>query len=98
MEIGSRRGGAETRRNRIRSPPRLRASTVNEVLLATLRSKRDTTSMPRKPTIALVGAGNLGSVLARALHVAGYRVEEIVARERSQSMRRAHQLARAVKA
>ena len=63
-----------------------------------LLPKRDTTSMPAKPTIALIGPGNLGSVLARALHQAGYRIDEIVARDRPESLRRARQLARAMKA
>jgi len=34
--------------------------------------------MSAKPKIAIVGAGNLGSALARALHGAGYRISEIV--------------------
>lgn len=34
----------------------------------------------RKLTIAIVGPGNLGSAMARALHAAGYRVPEIVHR------------------
>ncbi len=34
--------------------------------------------MRAKPTIAIVGPGNLGSAMARALHAAGYVVEEIV--------------------
>ncbi len=34
--------------------------------------------MAAKPKIAIVGAGNLGSALARALHGAGYRISEIV--------------------
>jgi predicted short-subunit dehydrogenase-like oxidoreductase (DUF2520 family) len=37
--------------------------------------------MPEKKlTIAIVGPGNLGSAMARALHTAGYRVQEIVHR------------------
>ncbi len=36
--------------------------------------------MAAKPEIAIVGAGNLGSALARALHGAGYRISEIVYR------------------
>jgi predicted short-subunit dehydrogenase-like oxidoreductase (DUF2520 family) len=54
--------------------------------------------MPAKPTIALIGPGNLGYVLARALHGAGYRIDEVVARDRPASLRRARQLARVVKA
>lgn len=54
--------------------------------------------MAAKPTIALIGSGNLGSVLARALHDAGYRIDEIVARHRPESMRRARRLARDVNA
>lgn len=52
--------------------------------------------MVRKPTIALIGPGNLGSVLARALHRAGYRIDEVIARDRPASLRRARQLAKAV--
>jgi predicted short-subunit dehydrogenase-like oxidoreductase (DUF2520 family) len=53
--------------------------------------------MPRKPTIALIGPGNLGSALAHALVAAGYRIDEIVARDTPASQRRARALARAVK-
>lgn len=38
--------------------------------------------MGSKPRIAIVGAGNLGSALAVALHGAGYRISEIVVRGR----------------
>lgn len=51
--------------------------------------------MQRKPTITIVGAGNLGSAMARALHAAGYRIEEIVHRGGA-SARRARSLAREV--
>lgn len=44
--------------------------------------------MAAKPEIAVVGAGNLGSALARALHGAGYRISEIVSRAPSQRARR----------
>ena len=50
----------------------------------------------RKPTIAIVGPGNLGSAMARALHAAGYRVEEIVHRGGAAG-RRARTLARGVR-
>jgi len=53
--------------------------------------------MAFKPSITLIGPGKLGSVLARALHGAGYRIDEMIARDRTASMRRARQLARAVK-
>lgn len=36
--------------------------------------------MAGKPRIAIVGAGNLGSALAQALHVAGYGISEIIYR------------------
>lgn len=65
-------------------------------VLATSAAKRDTTSMAGKPTIALIGPGNLGWALARALDAAGYRIDEIVARDAPASLRRAGQLARAV--
>ena len=48
--------------------------------------------MAAKPKIAIVGAGNLGSALARALHGAGYRISEIVYRG-SGRRQRARQLA-----
>ena len=51
-----------------------------------------------KPTIALVGAGNLARALARALQGAGYRVTTVVARNRAESRRRARVLARQVQA
>jgi predicted short-subunit dehydrogenase-like oxidoreductase (DUF2520 family) len=43
--------------------------------------------MDAKPQVAIVGAGNLGSVLARALHAAGYRIAEIICREGSSQQR-----------
>jgi predicted short-subunit dehydrogenase-like oxidoreductase (DUF2520 family) len=39
--------------------------------------------MASKPTITLIGAGNLAHALALALHAAGYRIEEIVSRPSS---------------
>jgi len=48
------------------------------------------------PTITLIGPGNLGRVLGLALHAAGYRVEEIVSRDSSESRKRARALARQV--
>jgi predicted short-subunit dehydrogenase-like oxidoreductase (DUF2520 family) len=47
----------------------------------------------RKPSIAMVGPGSLGSAMARALHAAGYRVQEIVHHGRA-SASRARALAR----
>jgi predicted short-subunit dehydrogenase-like oxidoreductase (DUF2520 family) len=51
--------------------------------------------MQAKPSITIIGAGNLGSAIARALHAAGYRIKEIVHRGGT-SARRAHSLARQV--
>ncbi|MBZ5511568.1 MAG: DUF2520 domain-containing protein [Acidobacteriia bacterium] len=51
--------------------------------------------MPRKPAITMVGPGNLGSAMARALHAAGYRVREIVHRG-GISAKRARALAREI--
>ena len=48
--------------------------------------------MAAKPEIAIVGAGNLGSALARALHAAGYRISEIIYRAGG-SCQRARRLA-----
>src|SRR5262245_28458313 len=53
-------------------------------------------SVARKPTIAIVGAGNLAQALAPALRRAGYRVREIVSRAGGESRRRARALARRV--
>ncbi|HEY6937348.1 MAG TPA: NAD(P)-binding domain-containing protein, partial [Terriglobales bacterium] len=52
--------------------------------------------MAAKPKIAIVGAGNLGSALARALHAAGYRITEIICREGG-SQQRARRLAAQVR-
>ena len=49
-----------------------------------------------KPSITLIGAGNLASALAMALHAAGYRIDEIVSRPSSRQ--RAERLARSVRA
>ena len=51
--------------------------------------------MPRKPAITMVGPGSLGSAMARALHAAGYRVQEIVHRGGT-SAKRARALAREI--
>ena len=48
-----------------------------------------------KPSITIVGAGNLGSAMAHALHAAGYRIAEIVHRGGA-SVSRARWLAREV--
>lgn len=50
--------------------------------------------MAGKPTIAIVGAGNLGTALALALREAGYRIESVIARGRGRSLTRARRLAR----
>ncbi|HXE90664.1 MAG TPA: Rossmann-like and DUF2520 domain-containing protein [Terriglobales bacterium] len=52
--------------------------------------------MPAKPSIALVGPGNLGSALAVALRRAGYRIDEVISRDQPASRRRARSLARRV--
>jgi predicted short-subunit dehydrogenase-like oxidoreductase (DUF2520 family) len=49
----------------------------------------------KKPSIAIVGPGSLGSAMARALHAAGYRVQEIVHRG-GISAKRARALAREI--
>ncbi|HKW27311.1 MAG TPA: Rossmann-like and DUF2520 domain-containing protein [Terriglobales bacterium] len=46
--------------------------------------------MAAKPEIAIVGAGNLGSALARALHAAGYRIREIIYRKGGSKERARH--------
>lgn len=52
--------------------------------------------MAAKPSITLIGAGNLASALAVALRRAGYRIDEIVSRPMSR--RKARSLARKVRA
>ena len=54
--------------------------------------------MPPKPTITIIGAGNLAQALAPALHRAGYRIDEVVSRGSPDSRRRARTLARRVRA
>ena len=52
--------------------------------------------MPRKPTIALVGAGRVAQTLGPALRQAGYRLLEVVGRDGAASRARARRLARQV--
>ena len=52
--------------------------------------------LTKKPRIAIVGAGNLASALAVSLWAAGYKIEQVVAREQAASMRRALRLAREI--
>lgn len=49
--------------------------------------------MEEKPTIAIVGAGNLGTALALALRAAGYRIDSVIARGEGKSLTRARRLA-----
>jgi predicted short-subunit dehydrogenase-like oxidoreductase (DUF2520 family) len=73
-------------------------------LAARLSGERDSAILPgmprrsskkrvKKPRIALVGAGSLAGALAKALHDAGYSMDEIISRDRGGSLRRAHRLA-----
>ena len=50
--------------------------------------------MATKPRIAIVGAGNLGGALARALHRSGYIVDAIIARSDNASLRKAKSLSK----
>jgi predicted short-subunit dehydrogenase-like oxidoreductase (DUF2520 family) len=43
--------------------------------------------MAAKPQVAIIGAGNLGSALALALHQAGYAIDAVIARARGGSLR-----------
>lgn len=54
--------------------------------------------MSPRPSIALLGAGNLANALGPALRQAGFRVEEVIARERPESRRHARLLARRLEA
>jgi predicted short-subunit dehydrogenase-like oxidoreductase (DUF2520 family) len=55
------------------------------------------TSRARKPRIAIVGSGRLGTALAVSLQAAGYSIAEIVSRASAGSQRRAKTLARQVR-
>src|SRR5262250_1480450 len=50
--------------------------------------------MSAKPAIAIVGAGHLANALAVGLRHAGYEIEEVIARSRVPSLRKAQQLAK----
>lgn len=52
--------------------------------------------MAKKPTITIVGAGNLAGALVPALVAAGYRIDRILFRDRASSRRSAQRLARRV--
>jgi predicted short-subunit dehydrogenase-like oxidoreductase (DUF2520 family) len=52
--------------------------------------------MAEKPSIAIVGAGNLGTALALALREAGYRIESVIARGHGKSITRARRLSKQV--
>jgi len=52
----------------------------------------------RRDSIALVGTGNLASVLGPALRAAGYTIEEVVSRPLPKSQRRAGKLAKKLRA
>ena len=54
--------------------------------------------LPEKPTIALIGAGNLAQALGPALKAAGYQIDFVAARETASSRRRAAMLARLLEA
>ena len=52
--------------------------------------------MSTKPSITFVGAGSLVLALAPALHHAGYRIDELVVRDRPTSRRHASALGRRI--
>jgi len=52
----------------------------------------------RRPSITLIGAGNLAHALGPALRAAGYAIDAVAARETASSRRRAAMLARSVRA
>ena len=51
---------------------------------------------PKKPRVAIVGAGNLAGALAVSLRAAGYSIDLIISRSRSDSVQRGRRLAREV--
>jgi predicted short-subunit dehydrogenase-like oxidoreductase (DUF2520 family) len=53
--------------------------------------------MAEKPSIAIVGAGNLGTALALSLRATGYRIDSIIARADGTSFARARRLAKQVR-
>jgi predicted short-subunit dehydrogenase-like oxidoreductase (DUF2520 family) len=53
--------------------------------------------MAEKPSIAIVGAGNLGNALALSLRAAGYRIDSVIARAEGKSLERARWLAKQVR-
>src|SRR5437879_94667 len=53
-------------------------------------------TMAKKAIVSIVGAGNVATALARALRQRGYKIDEIIARDRADSLRRARSLARTV--
>ena len=60
-------------------------------------NRRPTTNdRGRRPTITVVGPGNLARVLGLALHAASYTLQEIVSRDAAESRKRARALARQV--
>lgn len=54
--------------------------------------------MTKKPQVAIVGPGRLGTTMAQELARAGYRVREIISHDNSQSKRIGARLAKAVRA
>jgi len=52
----------------------------------------------KKPRIAIVGGGKVGTALATELHRSGYRIDEVICRDSPASLRRAWELARALDA
>ncbi len=52
--------------------------------------------MAAKPRVAIVGAGNLGTALARSLSQAGYTIAAVVAHSKGKSLKRAQALAKQV--
>ena len=60
------------------------------------RQRPTTNDQRHRPTITLVGPGNLARVLGLALHAAGYTIQEIVSRDAPESRIRARALARQV--
>ena len=74
--------------------PRARCHFLSAVAADMLLAMRNARS--RRPRIAIVGSGKLGTALALSLRAAGYSIREIVSRDREYSRRRAKALARRV--
>jgi predicted short-subunit dehydrogenase-like oxidoreductase (DUF2520 family) len=69
---------------------------ADSAILRGMVRKRVLVQSSVRPTIAVVGAGNLASALAVALHRAGYVIDSVISRDARPSLKHAHYLAKNV--